>query len=104
MFVISGREKDTTDEELCRRVQAGDRASASILVLRYKPQVSLLVKEAKPPARIEFDDLMQLGFIAVAKAAENWTPTRGAQFRTIAYRYAYNAINQGLEKMRRQLR
>lgn len=80
------------DSELCLRTQNGCDQSATEIVQRYTPLVIKLVNRTHIPPRIELDDLIQVGLIALLLAARKWSPAGGAAFQTIAWVYVRNAI------------
>jgi RNA polymerase sigma factor FliA len=53
----------------------------------------------KAPQQVELDDLMAYGEVGLAEAAQDFDPSRGAQFSTYAYYRIRGAIYDGLSKM-----
>lgn len=47
---------------------------------------------------IEFDDLLNSGYIGLRKAAERFDPNRGTKFSTFAYHYIRNSIQKFMYK------
>jgi RNA polymerase sigma factor (sigma-70 family) len=79
----------TPDEatELCRRWQQdGDLAARNELVERNMPLVLHIVKGFKG---IDWADLVQVGSIGLMRAANDYTPSKGASFATYAWRWVF---------------
>ncbi|VTT97582.1 ---NA--- : RNA polymerase sigma-H factor OS=Butyrivibrio sp. CAG:318 GN=BN606_00792 PE=4 SV=1: Sigma70_r2 [Gemmataceae bacterium] len=93
-----------SDEELCLLIQAGDREAASVLLVRYRPLVARLVRLARPPARVHFDDLIQAGLLALNRAALKWHPDRNARFKTVAHVYVRNDVRKAVHAEARYFR
>jgi DNA-directed RNA polymerase sigma subunit (sigma70/sigma32) len=96
-----------SDEELCLLIQAGDREAASVLLTRYRPLVARQARACRPPARVEFDDLIQAGLVALHRAALKWHPGRNAAFKTLAFvavkRDVMKALNAAARHFRENL-
>lgn len=95
---------DDTDEGLCLRVQAGDREAASVLVIRYKPLVARQVRGMRIPTRVDFDDLIQVGRIALYRAAQKWEPGRKARYKTLAFVCVRHDLQKYLRSTVKQIR
>ncbi|MCE9563194.1 MAG: sigma-70 family RNA polymerase sigma factor [Planctomycetes bacterium] len=93
-----------SDEELCIRIQAGDREAGNVLVMRYKRLVAGQAKKMKPPTRIDFDDMIQAGQIALYRAAQTWKPGRNAKYKTLAFVCVRNALRKYLRSTVKQVR
>lgn len=93
-----------SDEELCLLVQAGDREAASVLLARYRPLVARQVRDCRPPARVQFDDLIQAGLVALHRAALKWHPDRNAAFKTLAFVAVRRDVLKALHAELRHLR
>ena len=93
-------EAKTTDAELCRRIVAG-RAAESELIERHTGMVGDIVKKLTLPGCVERSDLMQIGLIALVRAASKWKPDRvnektgkPIQFNTYAHVCIENDIRR----------
>ena len=74
-----------TNEELCLRYQAGDTDAAEELVSRNKGFIHKIA--AQYPCdfrnpRMDFDDYMQEGTVALLRAASQFDPSRQVPFLT----------------------
>ena len=91
---MGGYDKDT-DEELIRRLRAGESGISDYLVGKYK---DLVRQKARAMFLIggETDDLIQEGMIGLFKAVRDYQPDKDASFRTFAGlcidRQLYSAI------------
>ena len=91
---MGGYDKDT-DEELIRRLRAGESGISDYLVGKYK---DLVRQKARAMFLIggETDDLIQEGMIGLFKAVRDYQPHKDASFRTFAGlcidRQLYSAI------------
>jgi len=67
-------------------VVAADLPPADELVLKHGELVKRIAYHvvSRLPAHIEVDDLIQAGMIGLLNAAQNFTPTKGANFETYA--------------------
>ena len=84
-----------TNEELCLRYQAGDTDAAEELVSRNKGFIHKIA--AQYPCdfrnpRMDFDDYMQEGTLALLRAASQFDPSRQVLFLTYAGQAVRNAI------------
>ena len=68
---------------------------------QYKPYVRSIAGKVKKKVSqdIEFDDLVEYGFIGLLEAAERFDPSVGANFMTFAYYRIRGAIYAGLRGM-----
>ena len=86
------------DLTLIRRIREGDREAKETLVEKYLPMIKHIVR--KHYARfLDFDDLMQEGFIGLLGAIDEYRPDRfNVKFSSFAYmciiRKVYNVIKQ----------
>lgn len=86
------------DQELVRRVQAGDQRAFEILVRKYQPRVSKLV--AKFIKSADLDDVVQETFIKAYRALKGF---RGdSAFYTWLYRIAVNTAKNHLVSQSRR--
>lgn len=79
------------DELLCSQAASGDRASEEVLMLRY----SRLVRICARPyflAGGDGEDLIQEGMVGLLNAVREFSPDRGAAFRTYAEACIRNRI------------
>lgn len=88
-------EPDPTDEELVHRSQSGDRVAEELLLKRYS---GLVKKEIRFLFLVgaEVEDLAQEGMIGLVKAIRDYTPLRGAAFRTYATSCVRNQIRSAI--------
>lgn len=73
----------STDDELCARAAAGDRAAEELLVMRY----NRLVRVCARPfflAGGDSEDLIQEGMLGLLSAIRSFQAEQGASFRTYA--------------------
>jgi len=74
-----------TDEQLCERIQSGDREAGEELVNRYEPlchKVALRLEGSR-------DDLLQVARLTVYQSAMRYRPDRGAKFMTVVYAWVW---------------
>lgn len=86
------------DFELIRRIRSGDDSARDELVSKYLPMVKHIVRRHYA-SFLEFDDLMQEGFIGLLGAIEEYRPEAfDVKFSSFAYmciiRKVFNAIKQ----------
>lgn len=86
------------DLQLIHRVRGGDLEARDVLVEKYLPMIKHIVKKHYA-SFLEFDDLMQEGFIGLLGAIDEYKPERfNVKFSSFAYmciiRKIYNAIKQ----------
>ena len=90
---------DDTDQELVRRVQAGDQTAFNLLVLKYQHRVLKLVGRFVNDAA-EAEDVAQEAFIKAYRALASF---RGdSAFYTWLYRIAINTAKNALVSQRRR--
>ncbi|MBM0105118.1 RNA polymerase sigma factor RpoE [Steroidobacter sp. S1-65] len=90
---------DTTDQELVRRVQAGDQTAFNLLVLKYQHRVLKLVGRFVNDAA-EAEDVAQEAFLKAYRALASF---RGdSAFYTWLYRIAINTAKNALVSQRRR--
>lgn len=84
-----------TNEELCLRYQAGDTDAAEELISRNKGFIHKIAEQFpcdyRNP-RMDFDDYMQEGSLALLRAASQFDPSRQVLFLTYAGQAVRNAI------------
>ena len=84
-----------TNEDLCLRYQAGDTDAAEELVSRNKGFIHKIAGQYpcdfRNP-RMDFDDYMQEGTVALLRAASQFDPSRQVLFLTYAGQAVRNAI------------
>jgi len=73
-------------------VQAGDQDTIEALLHRHEPLVLNIVGRFTKPNLNCFDDLKQVGMIALWRAIKEFDPARGFAFSTLAYPYIRNAV------------
>lgn len=86
------------DLQLIERVRRGDASAKDALVEKYLPMVKHIVRKYYA-SFLEFDDLMQEGFIGLLAAIDEYKPERfNVKFSSFAYmciiRKVYNVIKQ----------
>lgn len=84
------------DEDLVRRIGAGDKLAASELTRRHLPKMVALASRMLGD-RTEGEDVAQEVFLRVWKHAERWEPGR-AKFETWMHRVAMNLCLDRLRK------
>ena len=90
---------DDTDQELVRRVQAGDQTAFNLLVLKYQHRVLKLVGRFVNDAA-EAEDVAQEAFLKAYRALASF---RGdSAFYTWLYRIAINTAKNALVSQRRR--
>lgn len=62
------------------------------------------MRDSRPPARVEFDDLFQAGLLALHRAALKWHPGRNASFKTFAFVTVGRDVLKALHAEARHLR
>lgn len=85
------RADSAADELLCSQAAAGDRTSEEVLLLRYNRLVRIC---ARPYflAGGDSEDLIQEGMVGLLSAVREFSPDRGASFRTFAEACIRNRI------------
>jgi RNA polymerase sigma-70 factor (ECF subfamily) len=90
---------DDNDQELVRRVQAGDQSAFNLLVLKYQHRVLKLVGRFVHDAT-EAEDVAQEAFLKAYRALSSF---RGdSAFYTWLYRIAINTAKNALVSQRRR--
>ena len=91
--------QDETDQQLVRRVQAGDKSAFNVLVLKYQHRVLKLVSRFVNDSA-EAEDVAQEAFIKAYRALASF---RGdSAFYTWLYRIAINTAKNALVSNRRR--
>jgi RNA polymerase sigma-70 factor (ECF subfamily) len=91
--------QDDTDQQLVRRVQAGDKTAFNLLVLKYQHRVLKLVGRFVNDAA-EAEDVAQEAFLKAYRALASF---RGdSAFYTWLYRIAINTAKNALVSQRRR--
>lgn len=90
--------EELTDAGLVAMIRCGDRQAESVLIVRWQPLIERLIGQLNPGPQIDFDDLRQLGRMAIletarAKPPKGWSDTGKASFKT----YVYTAIQWALQ-------
>lgn len=87
-----------SNEDLVIMFQSGENRD-QILETLYLENRNLIAKVANRYKSYEsFDDLMQEGFFGLLKAAEEWSPDKGANFATYAFIWIRQAITAHLRE------
>ena len=92
--------KDTRNRELCIRIQKGDRQAAEELIKENEGLIYFHARNLTGPGEadllgfwgIEFDDLLQIGRLAVYEASMSYDLTSDIRFSTYAFTLVRNAI------------
>lgn len=79
------------DEELCALAATGDRTAEEFLITRYTRMVRTL---SRPLFLMggDSEDLIQEGMLGLLKAVRDYSPDRGASFRTFAHICVRNSM------------
>ena len=79
------------DEELCALAATGDRTAEEFLITRYIRMVRTL---SRPLFLMggDSEDLIQEGMLGLLKAVRDYSPDRGASFRTFAHICVRNSM------------
>lgn len=93
-----------SDPELAAMARAGDRQAIGLLVVRHKRLVLKLASTYRVYPEIDQDDLIQCGLMAIARAAEKWSPERGIKFVTYTWTSVANSIRNYVRIERMQTR
>ncbi len=94
-------ERTLTDEELALRSQAGDREAEEQLLKQYSDVVKREIRFLFLVGA-ETEDLAQEAMIGLVKAIRDYSPDRGASFRTYATRCIRNQIRTAITAAGRQ--
>ena len=79
-------------------VQAGDSDAAEVLLAAMEPAVIKLANRYGDPQSAEFDDLLQVGRVAVWEAAVNFDASKGASVATHCYNMIRWRIQTAIRK------
>jgi len=95
---VRGDRNQQRDLALIRRIRSGDPQAKEELVRKYLPMIRHIVRRHYA-SFLEFDDLMQEGFIGLLAAIDEYRPESfDVKFSSFAYmciiRKVYNAIKQ----------
>lgn len=96
MTVLQPPYHEQSDEVLCARGAAGDRQAEEVLISRY----TRMVRRISRPLFLmggDSEDLIQEGMLGLWKAVREYTPERGASFRTFAYTCVKNSMLTAVE-------
>lgn len=92
-----GEKNQERDLELIRQVREGDLRAREELVKKYVPMVKHIVR-SHYASFLEFEDLVQEGFIGLLSAIDEYRPEKKVKFSSFAYiciiRKIYNVIKQ----------
>ena len=84
LFTIESIESDKGEEELWRRMKAGDDGAREELIVAYRPLVFWLAGKFNVPSSVK-QDLIQEGMIALINSADRFEHERGLRFSTFAW-------------------
>ena len=92
------------NEELCRKVQAGDSKAFEKLLSDNMPfikQTAYGLNKQFSGMRLDVDDLIQDGSISLFKAAKAYDPSSGNAFLTFASKVIENGIRDYIRSLRK---
>lgn len=92
------------NEELCRKVQAGDTSAFEELLTVNMPfikQTAYSLKKQFNGMRLDADDLIQEGSISLFKAAKSYDPFSGNAFLSFASKVIENGIRDYIRSVRK---
>lgn len=90
---------DASDDELLRRIGAGDRHACTLLVDRHLARMHALAARVLGD-EAEAEDVAQEVFIKVWEQAARWRPDGGARFGTWLHQVCLNACRDRLRRRR----
>ncbi len=82
------------NESLCAAYQSGDAHALDLLVEQNTKLVAAVASSIGHRGKLEFEDLMQEGNIALIRAAQTYRPDKGCSFST----YAWKIIERKLKR------
>lgn len=86
------------NEKLCAAYQSGDEGALQMLVEQNRGLIATVVSSIGHRGRLEFEDLMQEGSIALICAAKNYRPDKGCSFATYAWRVIERKLCRAVAK------
>lgn len=95
---------ETTNEELCQRIQSGDRFAGESLYLQNKGYLYRLAEQCveRYDCAAVKDDLIQVGTLALLDAAQRFDPARGTKLLTYATIFLRAAMVRQAKAWRKQ--
>lgn len=101
------KNEDWKNEDLCRRIKDGDRKAEELLLLVNEPFIRKIVGSEfyaagldNDPVGLEFDDLLQVGRIAMLKSVGTYDQSSGFTFLTYAGNVMRNAMRDAVRSGR----
>ena len=90
------KELDKLNRELCEQIQRGDRSAEWTLCERNKTLVDKCAQDCftKYKPRLDIEDLLQVGYMGLIKAAKRFDMRKDFSFAA----YAYYWVRQVIEK------
>lgn len=91
------------EQDLGRRIQAGDKAARHELI-RCNMKLVISIAKGFRNRGLGFDDLVQEGTIGLNRAAEKFDPERGIKFSTYATWWIRQSLQRGMANTSRSIR
>lgn len=94
------------EEELSRRIQAGDDSALEKLITHNLRFVVSVIKEtpAWHHGSVPIEDLLAMGNEALLKAGRRWVPKNGARFATYAKGFILRDVRRGIDNYGNMIR
>lgn len=91
---MTGEKLQFTNEDLCTRIQQGDKAACEVLIQQNEKFLIECANKItiQPAWGLDREDLMQEGRIALIRAAETYCPASGKKFLSYAGKAVQNAM------------
>lgn len=91
---MTGEKLQFTNEDLCARIQLGDKAACEVLIQQNEKFLIECANKItiQPAWGLDREDLIQEGRIALVRAAEIYSPATGKKFLSYAGKAVQNAM------------
>lgn len=86
------------NEKLCAAYQSGDTHALDLLVEQNAKLVTAVASSIGYRGKLEFEDLMQEGNIALIRAAQTYRPDKGCSFSTFAWKIIERKLKREVGK------
>lgn len=86
------------NESLCAAYQSGDESALQQLVEQNTKLIATVAGSIGYRGKLEFEDLMQEGSIALICAAKNYRPNKGCSFATYAWKVIERKLCRAISK------
>lgn len=86
------------NESLCAAYQSGDESALRQLVEQNTKLIATVARSIGYRGKLEFEDLMQEGSIALICAAKNYRPDKGSSFATYAWKVIERKLCRAVSK------